>query len=126
MSTLSIASATLRRTAFACAIALTVLVFVAGFVPSTGSIFRGSSHWFAHLVSFAVLGFAWKRALPRASAVFVALGVIAFGFIHEAIEIAGHAHTYELRDAIVDSVGAAVGVIVAQLAARRSHADKGR
>jgi VanZ family protein len=98
---------------------LTIVLLWAGVVPSTGQAFKADLHWPAHLVSFAILAFAWRCALPRVSALIIALAVIAFGAVHEAIEIIGHDHAYELEDAIVDAIGTLIGLVVAHLPARR-------
>ena len=75
-------------------------------------------HWHSHFVSFAILAFAWRCGLPGVSAWVIALATIAFGFAHEAIEIVGHAHDYEWADAVVDGIGAIVGVLFAYLPVR--------
>jgi hypothetical protein len=95
---------------------LTIVLLWAGIVPLAGQAIGGGLHWPAHFVSFAIFAFAWRCGLPRVSAFIVALAVIAFGFAHEAIEIVGHAHGYELGDAVVDALGAIVGVLLAHLA----------
>ena len=46
----------------------------------------------------------------------VALGVIGFAFLHEAIEIFGHRHPYEMEDVAIDASGALIGLILAQVA----------
>ena len=46
----------------------------------------------------------------------VALGVIGFAFLHEAIEIFGHRHPYEMEDVAIDASGAVLGLILAQVA----------
>jgi hypothetical protein len=66
-----------------------------------------------------ILAFAWRWGLPGVSALIVALALIAFGFVHEAIEIIGHAHAYELGDAVVDAIGSIVGVLLARLPTNR-------
>jgi hypothetical protein len=73
----------------------------------------GDWHWIAHLGAYAVLAILWRRALPHAPALWIAAAVIAFGFAQEAIEIAGHAHGFELADALVDAAGTVVGVAAA-------------
>src|SRR5574340_1247162 len=105
----------LQRVFLACAIALTVVLLWAGIVSAAGQALGGGSHWLAHFVSFAILAFAWRCGLPRVSAFIVVLAVIAFGFAHEAIEVVGHAHAYELGDAVVDAIGAIAGVLLGYL-----------
>ena len=101
----------LQRVFLAGAIALTIVLLWAGIVPAAGQALRGGSHWLAHFVSFAILAFAWRCGLPRIPAFIVMLAVIAFGFAHEAIEVVGHAHAYELGDAVVDAIGAIAGIL---------------
>ena len=106
----------LRRVSLFCAIALTIALLVASVMPSAGQAFGGDLHRRAHLVSFAVLALAWRWALPRVPISMVALGVIGFAFLHEAIEIFGHGHAYEMEDVAIDASGALIGLILAQVA----------
>lgn len=115
----------LRRISLACAIALTTILLWASFVPYAGKIFVGGSHWLSHVVSFMILGFSWRCSLTRVSALNVTLSVITFGFIHEAIEIWGHAHAYELGDAVLDGIGAIIGVLLASLVTGRRLESSG-
>jgi VanZ family protein len=98
---------------FLAAVALTVSILAASLIPTAGEVAYGDWHWIAHFGAYAALAWLWRRALPRASALRVAAAVIAFGFAQEAIEIAGHAHAFELADALVDAVGAVVGIAAA-------------
>lgn len=106
----------LRRVSLVCAIALTIALLLASVMPSAGQAFGGELHRRAHLVSFAVLALAWRWSLPRVPVSMVALGVIGFAFLHEAIEIFGHRHPYELQDVAIDASGALIGLILAQVA----------
>ena len=105
----------LRRVALVCAIALTIALLLASVMPSAGQAFAGELHRRAHLVSFAALALAWRWSLPRVPVSMVALGVIGFAFLHEAIEIFGHGHPYEMADVAIDASGALVGLILAQV-----------
>ena len=100
---------------FLAAIALTVFLLAASVVPAAGQAAYGVWHWIAHFGAYALLAFLWRRALPRAPALALAAAVIAFGFAQEAIEIAGHAHGFELADALVDAAGAVVGIAAAHV-----------
>ena len=84
-------------------------------MPDAGQVAYGDWHWFAHFGAYAVLAFLWRRALPRAPAFAIAAAVIAFGFAQEAIEIVGHAHAFELADALIDAAGAVLGASLAKL-----------
>jgi len=107
----------LRRAFLGAALALSAALVWASFIPAAGHAFGGGWHWLAHFGAFLALALAWRGALPRAPAWGVALGVIAFGFAQEAIEVVGHAHGYELGDALVDALGAVVGIALARLVA---------
>ncbi len=98
-----------KTPSFLAAVALTVFLLAASVVPSAGQAAYGNWHWIAHFGAYAVLAILWRRALPRAPALGVAAAAIAFGFAQEAIEIIGHAHGFELADALVDAAGAALG-----------------
>ena len=106
-------SAIMKRLFLAGAVLLTILLVWAGISPRASEIAANGPHWLWHLVSFAALAIAWTLGVRRVPPLIVALGVIAFGFAQEAIEIFGHAHAYELHDAIVDGVGAVCGVLLA-------------
>ena len=97
------------------ALALTVFLLAASLVPIAGEVAPGAWHWIAHFGAYAVLAFLWRRALPRAPVLGLAAAVVAFGFAQEAIEIAGHAHGFELADALIDAAGAALGAAVANV-----------
>jgi hypothetical protein len=111
----------LRRVSLFCAIALTIALLVASVMPSAGQAFAGELHRRAHLISFAVLALAWRWAVPQVPASLVALGVIGFAFFHEAVEIFGHGHPYEMEDVLIDASGALIGLILAQVAKKIAH-----
>jgi len=51
----------------------------------------------------------------------LAVPLVASGFAHEAYEIAGHVHGFELYDALTDAAGAVAGVVCARaVPSRRS------
>ena len=72
-------------------------------------------HYTAHFLVFAALAIAWTCGLPRVRSVVLAFAIVVFAFVHEAVEIYGHAHGFELYDAIVDSIAAVVGVACTRL-----------
>ncbi|HVC11109.1 MAG TPA: hypothetical protein VNE59_05705 [Burkholderiales bacterium] len=114
------------RAFLAAGIALTLGLLWASVVPAARKVFAyGDLHYAAHFAAFAVLAFAWRRGLRGVPAWIVLLAVVAFGFGQEAIEIAGHAHPFELADALVDAAGALVGVVIARTTQRtRAGAPK--
>src|SRR5207245_9965970 len=95
---------------------LPIARLVARVMASAGQAFGGDLHLRAHLVSFAVFALAWRWSLPRVPVSVVALGVMGFAFLHEAIEIFGHRHPYEMQDVAIDASGAVLGLILAQVA----------
>ena len=100
------------RACLAAAIALSVALVWASFAPMAGQLFAyGYRHWIAHFGAYAALAFLWRRGLPRAPALAVAAAAAAFGFAQEAIEVAGHAHGFELADALTDALGAVFGIV---------------
>ena len=105
---------------FLAAVALTVVLLAVSWVPIPPSAAYGHWHGIAHLGAFAALGFLWRRAEPRAPLLGVAAAVVAFGFAQEAIEVIGHAHGFELKDALVDAVGATAGIVAAHVLFRQS------
>ena len=107
----------LQRISVACAIVLTIILLWASVAPSGGE-FVARHHRSAHLISYAILGVAWRVALMRISGWLVALFVIAFGFLQEGIEIVGHSHPFEVSDALINALGAIAGVGFAQLSLR--------
>jgi VanZ family protein len=101
-----------------CAIALTIALLWASFLPTVGQTFGGDHHLSAHLISFAILALAWTWALTRAHTSIVALFVIGFGFLQEGIEIFGHGHPFEINDVVIDALGAIIGVMLAYVSKR--------
>ena len=59
--------------------------------------------------------------MPQVPVSMVGLGVIGFAFFHEAVEIFGHGHPYEMEDVLIDASGALIGLILAQLAKKIAH-----
>jgi hypothetical protein len=104
----------LHRISAVCAIVLTFILLWASVFPSGGEIVA-RHHRGAHLISYAMLAFAWRVALARLAWWLVALFVIAFGFMQEGIEVFGHFHPFEVNDALVNALGAIAGVGFAQL-----------
>ena len=71
-------------------------------------------HWYrhnpAHFLTFAALAIVWTLALHRTPPIAVALAIVAFSFMHEGLEIIGHAHRFELHDALINTLGTLAGV----------------
>jgi len=97
------------------------LVWIAS-APITGDVFDNwYTHYPAHFAAFAALAITWCFGFPRASVIVLAVPLVAFGFVHEAYEIAGHVHGFELYDALTDAAGAIAGIVCARaILSRRS------
>jgi hypothetical protein len=71
-------------------------------------------HWYihypAHFLIFAALAIVGTLALHRTPRIAVALAIVAFSFVHEGLEVIGHAHGFELHDALVNALGTLAGV----------------
>jgi len=95
-------------------IAMAIGLFWAAWKPEAGEVFGGHDwlHYFAHFSVFAAFASVWTLGLPRIPTFAIAIGVVAFGFLHETFEITGHVHAFESTDALVDALGATVGVLV--------------
>ena len=94
-------------------IAMVIALVAVAFVPIPDAALP-AGYWniryVAHFLVFATLGSVWMLALPRASSIALALGLIVFGLMHEALEIIGHSHPLEMKDVIVNALGVIVAV----------------
>jgi len=100
---------TLARTAAAL---LTLGLFTVGSLPTTGHAFPGAMHWAAHLAAYALIAFAFGLGWPKRPVVQIAVFVAAIGIVHETTEIITHSHLFETEDALVNAVGALIGVAI--------------
>lgn len=103
---------TIATTSRALAIALTVLLFVAGSFPVAGLAFPGAAHWIAHLAAYAVIAVTYALGWQKQPALLVVGFVAALGTIQECSEIFTHHHALEFADILVDSIGAGIGVAI--------------
>jgi VanZ family protein len=94
------------------AVLLTFGLFAVGSIPSTGQAFHGSLHWVAHLAAYAMIAFSYCHGWPQRPAVQIAAFVAAVGAIHEVTEIITHSHGFETEDAIINAIGALIGVVI--------------
>jgi hypothetical protein len=107
-----------------CHLALTVgistaaILVVVAFLPPPDIARATAPHWLLHAAVFAILGLAWTVGLPRVSALRITLAIVTFGFLHEAIEIFGHGHSFEFGDALNNAVGTVTGTLVGSMARR--------
>ena len=91
-------------------IAMTAVLLTDAITPLHRDIAPGLPHYVAHLATFAALATVWTLSLPRIGAFYLAAALIAFGFLHEGIEILGHHHSFELYDALTDAAGVILGI----------------
>jgi VanZ family protein len=99
---------------------LIVLLFTVGNMPAAGQQFPGTSHWVAHLGSYAVIAFTFGMGWNRLAAAYVAVIIGLVGFAHELTEIVFHGHPLETYDVLVNFCGALMGS--AALALYRKYA----
>lgn len=102
----------------AAAVLLTLGLFTIGNIPTAGQAFPGALHWVAHLAAYALIAFASGLGWPNRHAMQIAALVAIIGAIHETTEIFTHSHAFETEDAVVNAIGALIGVAI-QRATRR-------
>src|SRR6185369_16753973 len=102
--------------ALAAGVAAAAVLVIVAVLPAPAIAHALAPQWLLHASAFAVFTFTWMLGLPRVSVLWIVLVVIAFGFLHEAIEIIGHHHRFELRDALSDAVGTIIGAIAGSMA----------
>jgi VanZ family protein len=92
-------------------ILLVVALFTVGSVPATGHAFPGNLHWAVHLATYALISFSVGMGWQKSPAAFTAVVVAAIGIIHEVTEIVTHNHHFEFYDAVVNTLGAVIGMV---------------
>jgi len=115
---------TYERAFLASAIVMTIGLTLVAATPSSADIVGSALHRPAHIAAYAMVAFAWTRGLPMVSAPLMMLAGVALGFAHEALEIVGHRHPFELADAFYDAAGAITGVIVARFSIRKANVGR--
>jgi hypothetical protein len=105
----------------AATVLLTLGLFTVGSVPTAGHAFPGAMHWLAHLAAYALIAFAFGLGWPKRPAALILAFVAAIGAMHETTEILTHSHGFETEDAIVNVIGALIGVAI-QRATQRAIA----
>jgi len=103
------------------AVAMTAALVAAAAYSPGGIVLSYWPHAAVHVGAFGAFAIAWTLALPKLPAPLLMLAGAAIGFAHEAIEILGHAHPFEIDDAWLDAAGAIAGVILARLPRWSSH-----
>lgn len=113
----------LYNTTFArsAAVLLTLGLFTVGSLPTAGHAFPGTMHWVAHLAAYALIAFTFALGWPKRSTVQIAAFVATIGVVHEATEIITHSHIFETEDALVNTIGAMIGVAIQRTIQRAIH-----
>ena len=98
-----------ERLCFAASIIIGVFLMWTASQPAVGKIDAAHWHYAVHFIAFAFLAAMAVLGMPSIPFVAVMVSTVVFGFLHELYEIVGHAHGFELSDALVDGVGAVAG-----------------
>ncbi len=75
-------------------------------------------HWVAHLAAYALIAFAFGLGWSQRSTLSIWVFVAAIGAIHEITEIITHSHAFETEDAVVNAIGALIGVAILRVIVR--------
>jgi uncharacterized membrane protein (DUF2068 family) len=102
----------ITKLARASAVLLTLGLFTVGSIPNAGEAFPGAMHWVTHLAAYALIAFAYGLGWPKRPMAHIAILVAAIGIVHEITEISTHNHAFETEDAMVNAVGALIGVAI--------------
>jgi VanZ family protein len=92
-------------------ILLILALFTVGSVPATGQAFPGNLHWAVHLAAYASISFSLGMGWQKIPVVYTAVIVAAIGIFHEVTEIVTHSHVFEFYDAVVNFLGAVIGMV---------------
>jgi hypothetical protein len=109
----------LQRICLTSAFIIGVFLVWAASQPAVGKIAAPHWHYAAHFAAFALLAAMSALGMPRVPLLALTASIVLFGFLHELYEIVGHAHGFELRDAVVDGIGAVAGAHAARWLRRR-------
>jgi VanZ family protein len=93
-------------------IALVIALFTVGSLPATGHAFPGNLHWGVHLFTYALISFCMGMGWQKLPAAFTAVIVAAIGIVHEVTEIVTHSHNFEFYDAVINTLGALIGMAI--------------
>ena len=113
----------LRDLALAAGIAAAAVLVIVAFLRPPEMVAAAAPHWLLHAAVFAIFTFTWMLGLPRVPALWIVLAILAFGFLHEAMEIVGHAHRFELGDALINAAGTMAGAVAGSLARGKRQAN---
>jgi VanZ family protein len=65
-----------------------------------------------HLATFALISFSLGMGWQKIPVAFTAVSVAAIGIFHEVTEIVTHSHDFEFYDAVVNTLGAVIGMVI--------------
>ena len=94
---------------------LLLALFTVGSVPAVGQAFTGPTHWLVHLAAYALIAVTFGLGWQNVRLAFVVAIVFTIGAFHELTEIITHNHGFEFNDAVVNGLGALIGVAVVYL-----------
>ncbi len=94
------------------AILLIIALFTLGSFPATGKAFPGAMHWVVHLSYYTLMVFSLGLGWQKMRAMHIAAMVAAIGVVHELTEIITHSHSFEMQDAIVNTIGSLTGAAI--------------
>lgn len=94
---------------------LLLALFTVGSLPTAGQAFTGSMHWVVHLATYALIALTFGLGWQNIRLAFLAAIVVTIGAFHELTEIITHSHGFEFNDAVVNGLGALIGVIALYL-----------
>ena len=87
-------------------------LFSIGSRHAAGQLFPGTMHEVAHLSAFALISISCGLGWQKMQATYIVLIVASIGFVHELTEIITHNHPFETQDAVIDAIGALIGVAI--------------
>jgi VanZ family protein len=93
-------------------VSLVFCLFTVGSFPAVGEAFPGLMHWLVHFMTYALIAFLFGLGWRSMGAIYIAVIVAATGTLHEVSEIVTHSHAFEFRDAIVNALGALMGIVI--------------
>jgi VanZ family protein len=93
-------------------------LFTIGSIPAAGLAFPGIMHWVAHTTAYAMIAFATSLGWEKWPVMRITAVVVAIGAIHETSEIITHNHGLEIKDIMVNTIGALLGVAFQRITKR--------
>ena len=88
-----------------------LFLFTVGSFPAASQVFPGTLHFVAHLFTYALIAFLLGMGWQKLQVIIVAAVVASIGCIHEVTEIITHSHGLEMRDVVINAIGAVIGSV---------------